>query len=609
MYPNPDQDEEVQPVVESAISSTSTSETTDSSIGREYVLDESVVTHSEASTVLEQTTQIKANEIDSVTESPTSESFEMLEKPDDVDDRDRQDLSDSFVVVEEVGREADELDCEGQGVRIASASIPMRRREPASDDDEDFIAQSPPPLVTRIMDVKYYGEGGVLTDEDDPFRFDSAQEVDGTYEENSVEAEVENEADVEAGKKWIEMQFGVEEPATVTTGGYNYEMEFERGPLEDIKEEDEMGTSSKIGSLGSQKESVGSFGSGSVKESLSSTPEYDVLAGKKYFTRSGEHDDISMSSLQEFESLEHQVALEAAHKRMIGSQDSLNGAPKKRTAGDDISLASLQEFEKMERACVEAERIEIRARVEEALLSEIDEGHESQVSDSDETISGAAMKTIGDSDSDDYDRRMFEIDEIIRQAQSNVERFEGPERRSAGPESFGRGDSLEEVARVPDLDFDTPLSLVTSTDSLDLRSKVPDSMVTSADSLEVKVSPTPQMITSTDSIELQQQLKAPRQADIMTDSIELPTEPSHMVTSSDSLELETTLERGVEAEDEDASLAGRGSLRSGTGSLQDRTKPAALPRRPPPSHDISVDDEPEFDVREHDWRFNLKHSG
>lgn len=38
-------------------------------------------------------------------------------------------------------------------------------------------------------------------------------------------------------------------------------------------------------------------------------------------------------------------------------------------------------------------------------------------------------------------------------------------------------------------------------------------------------------------------------------------------------------------------------------------KPAALPRRPPPSHDISVDDEPEFDVREHDWRFNLKHSG
>ncbi|XP_052123801.1 ankyrin-3 isoform X25 [Frankliniella occidentalis] len=35
---------------------------------------------------------------------------------------------------------------------------------------------------------------------------------------------------------------------------------------------------------------------------------------------------------------------------------------------------------------------------------------------------------------------------------------------------------------------------------------------------------------------------------------------------------------------------------------------SALPRRPPPSHDISVDDEPEFDVREHDWRFNLQHS-
>lgn len=33
------------------------------------------------------------------------------------------------------------------------------------------------------------------------------------------------------------------------------------------------------------------------------------------------------------------------------------------------------------------------------------------------------------------------------------------------------------------------------------------------------------------------------------------------------------------------------------------------PRRPPPSHDISIDDEPEIDVREHDWRFNLQQSG
>ncbi|XP_034240176.1 uncharacterized protein LOC117644674 [Thrips palmi] len=509
------------------------------------------------------------SEMESVTESPTSESFEMLEKPDPVEERSED--ADDFVMIEEVGREVQESDSEGQGVRISSASIPIRKRESMPDEEEEFIAQSPPPLTRRIMDVKYYGEGGVLADEDDPFRFDTGHgPLDESYEENPPEEEFETEADVEAGKKWIEMQFGGEEPAAVTTG-YNYEMDFERGPLEDIKEEDEMGTSSKIGSLGSQKESVGSFGSGSVKESLSSTPEYDVLAGKKYFTRSGEHDDISMSSLQEFESLETQVALDAAHRRMVGSQDSLNGVTKKRVAGDDISLASLADFEKMERACVEAERIEVRARVEEAMLSEIDEGHESQVSDSDETISGAAMKTIGDSDSDDYDKRMFEIDEIIRQAQSNVERFDKPGRVSGGPESFGRGDSLEEVARVPDLEYDAPISLVTSTDSLELRSKCPDSMVTSADSLEVKVSPSPQMLTSTDSIELQQQLKTPLKADIMTDSIELPTDPSHLITSSDSLELETTLERGPEAEDEDASLAGRGSIRSGTGSLYDRS--------------------------------------
>lgn len=508
-------------------------------------------------------------EMESVTDSPTSESFEMLEKPESVEERHED--ADGFVIIEEVGREAHECDSEGQGVRIASASIPIRKRESIPDEEEEFIAQSPPPRTTRITDVKYYGEGGVLADEDDPFRYDSGDgPLDESYEENPPEEEFEGEADVEAGKKWIEMQFGGEEPAAVSSG-YNYEMDFERGPLEDIKEEDEMGTSSKIGSLGSQKESVGSFGSGSVKESLSSTPEYDVLAGKKYFTRSGEHDDISMSSLQEFESLETQIALDAAHKRLIGSQDSLNGVAKKRVAGDDISLASLQDFEKIERACVEAERIEIRARVEEAMLSEIDEGHESQVSDSDETISGAAMKTIGDSDSDDYDKRMFEIDEIIRQAQSNVERFDKPERISGGPQSFGRGDSLEEVARVPDLEYDAPISLVTSTDSLELRNKCPDSMVTSADSLEVKVSPSLQMLGSADSIELQQQLKTHLKSDIMTDSIEIPTDPSHMITSSDSLELETTLERGAEAEDEDASLAGRGSIRSGTGSLYDRS--------------------------------------
>lgn len=566
-YPDLEKDMDQQEV-ESSFSKGGASNTTearaDTNQGKEYVLDDTFTSQSESICLQKSTCEgnSKQKEIDSVLDSPISESFEMLEKPDFTDDR--HDAADEFVIVEEVGREAHENDGEGQGIRIRSANIHIRKRDSPSDEEEEFVAQSPPPPMTRKMDVKYYGEGGVEANEDDPFGFESSHEQSETYDEAAAMGQhIEAEEDFEAGKKWIEMQFGVEDAATVSTP-YNYEMDFERGPLEDIKEEDEMGTSSKIGSLGSQK---GSAGSGSVKESLSSTPEYDVLAGKKYFTRSGDHDDVSMSSLQEFESLEHQIALDAAHKRMIGSQDSLNGVPKKRMPGDDISLASLQEFEKMERVCVEAERIEIRARVEEALLSEIDEGHESQVSDSDETISCAPMKTTGDSDSDDYDKRMFEIDEIIRQAQSNVERFDTPGRRSGGPESFGRGDSFEEVARVPDLDFDTPASLITSTDSLELRNRHSDSMVTSADSLEVKVSP--HMGTSADSIELQYQLRSQQKPDVMTDSIELPTEQSNMITSSDSLELETTLERG--AEDEESSLAGRGSLRSGTGSLQDRS--------------------------------------
>lgn len=57
-----------------------------------------------------------------------------------------------------------------------------------------------------------------------------------------------------------------------------------------------------------------------------------------------------------------------------------------------------------------------------------------------------------------------------------------------------------------------------------------------------------------------------------------------------------------------ASLAGRAGDGDDLGGLVSAA-PRPAPRRPPPTHDISVDDEPEFDVREHDWRFNLQHSG
>ncbi|XP_067131476.1 ankyrin-2-like isoform X17 [Centruroides vittatus] len=151
--------------------------------------------------------------------------------------------------------------------------------------------------------------------------------------------------------------------------------------------------------------------------------DLDVLLGPKLYTKSGEHDDSSMSSLQEFERLEAEIA--TGRKLSQGSVDSLNGRPSISKSGehDDVSMNSLTEFERLERECAEAERIESVAREEAARLSEIEEGHESQASEtSQETLSGPEdMDSI---DSDDYEKRLSEIDEIIRQAQTNVESFQ-----------------------------------------------------------------------------------------------------------------------------------------------------------------------------------------
>ncbi|PSN29192.1 hypothetical protein C0J52_26276 [Blattella germanica] len=518
------------------------------------------------------------------TESPESDSFEMLEKPD---------LTDEYVVIEEVGKEAEEHDTEGKSVQITKKTRVVKKKRETSEEEE--LISSPPAPATRMTELKYYPEPG---EDMGPFPFDSDSPPTAATTKKSVGVrareygfegeEGEYDRDVEAGKKWIEMQFQGDAAAAAAAVGYGYEMEFERGPLEDIKEEeinDFDQSSSKVGSMGSYKGSIGSFGS--VKESLSSTPEYDVLAGRKFFTRSGEHDDVSMSSLQEFEQLERQIALDAARKRSHGSQDSLNGNNKRYNnsrsgQGDDVSLSSLKEFEGLETACIEAAKIETRAKEEEALLSEIEEGHESQVSESEscETMSvGDARGILGGGgesvDSDDYEKRMFEIDEIIRQAQSNVERFIDP--KDDVTESVGRGDSLEEVARVPELDLDQPLYpfatkmsagwreagddvMRTSSDSLESKDKS-SAMHASTDSLDLKTV-ADAMTTSADSIELQMQLSG--RGDVMTDSIELPADSGMMATSTDSLDLGGGPATGVTAmtdsieEEEEMSMLGQG---------------------------------------------------
>ena len=220
----------------------------------------------------------------------------------------------------------------------------------------------------------------------------------------------------------------------------------------------------------------------------------------------------------------------------------------KKAKGDAISIdssVSLREFESLEQACKEAAKIEKKAKEQEEVLSEIEEGHESQ-SESADTLSHDDQRSEDDN-SDDFEERMFEIDEIIKQAQTNVEQFGESE---AGPkpglpetrpdmlpleEIIGRSDSRTESTGVdktatpdsedsleaPDLPATEAAAAVaaaaagqlmqTSVDSLELNKRhvvfEEDVMQTSADSLELNKSggaaaaAAAMMAMSTDSIE------------------------------------------------------------------------------------------------------------
>lgn len=571
--------EEVQVGVDTpqtpASNSSKSSEETDQ--GREYVLDETVTSipeepegvseekvmsesKSEVGTVIEAT--VKEGGSERSTDSPSSDSFEMLEKPDLIDD---------FVVIEEVGKEAQEFDTEGKSVKISR--IPKKTKK-HDEEVEQYLAHSAPTPLTRMTDIKYYPDG-TSSSEELGFDFEDSppqveQKSTGVTTRSTRDYGYEYDRELEANRKWIEQQFQGDQ-AAMMAAGYGYEMEFERGPLEDIKEEDVNDFAAS--SYGSQRES-----GGSVKDSYSSTPEYDVLAGRKYFTRSAEHDDVSMSSLQEFENLEKAMSLEM-RKFHQGSQDSSsNGSFKARyTAsksgqGDDVSGSSLNEFEGLEKACIAAHKIEVKVKEEEELLTHIEEGQESIASESEscETMSGTEKKLVTDTDDDeDYEKRMFEIDEIIRQAQTNVERFSDL-KDVEKTESLGRGDSIEEVAKVPDLDLDTPIVkstikvqwkegddvMITSTDSLDLQAERP-SHHDSTDSLDQKTGGDV-MTASTDSIEFQVQ-KSTRE-NLTTDSIDARGEEKSSMVLSDSLELGAVTSSGnvllSDSIDEDGSRVG-----------------------------------------------------
>ncbi|XP_042859637.1 ankyrin-2-like isoform X23 [Penaeus japonicus] len=397
-------------------------------------------------------------------------------------------------------------------------------------EEERRLSSSPIPIPTQLKAVK-------IDNSNTPSESQASDETE--------DPEETGDPTIEEQRRWLELQFEESDAANYEYQQTGFIEHVYSGPLEDIEEEREDAERRDLSHI-------------TKNSSLSSTPEYDVLAGRKFFTRSGEHDDVSMTSLQEFENLEQQVAVEAiARRASSGSQESLNGKrPESKSGhGDDISVgsfASLQEFERLEKECLIVEQIEKKAQEEAAMLSEIEEGHESQMSESEscETLSEPGRASV---EGEEYDQRLFEIDEIIRQAQDNVEKFDKTKAEYEGVRlqdivsvdgsgsgsshadrtpSVGReegdADSLEE-AQLPELDLDQ-----TGVTSLGSSAKQ-DTMSMSADSIEAAPKHKVPRETSQDSLE-----KADaRSSDPMTtsvDSIEFVCRQDLMTTSTDSIE-------------------------------------------------------------------------
>ena len=447
----------------------------------------------------------------------------------------------------------------------------------------------PAALISRPLGVSYWPPSQELNLEDDGSEpFDKRHLVHSESDDCSEIVCDETEREVEERRKWLDQQFDGSNEHQIDD---NYSYAFNQ-PLDQIEEEDEdVNFDSDMSKL---------------KESLNHSLDFEqIVTNKRQLAIRGERDDdSSMSSLQEFEKLEQDLrnfGSGSESRGSLGSQDSLDvlgnnsisGVPKptqkKKTAisvADDTvsvdSTSSLKDFEHMEEACKEAENIEKKAKEQEDVLSEIEEGHESQYSessDSCETLSEGG-KSDDEATSDAFEQRLFQIDEIIKQAQTNVENFESPMKLS-----FNETLPLEEILAASKSPEEAKLLL--------------ESMSSNSDSLEVQLLPescgkagnamtsSGIMQASIDSLDLKQKVLLPSDAGIMeisTDSIEgnkntksqSKTDPIDSMTfSTDSIEhVPTNGSNGKSCYDSNTMTQSVDSLEGDSGpSTMDSNKP------------------------------------
>lgn len=153
----------------------------------------------------------------------------------------------------------------------------------------------------------------------------------------------------------------------------------------------------------------------SVEDDKQSTPSSDVLHCRRFFPRSG--DTSAASSLQEFERLEADIAAGRLSHSSVDSSEKIFLT--KSGDHDDVSMSSLTEFEKLERECLDNENID--KTTGDIMLSEIEEGLESQCSDILEVLPESLHEG---SDTSEYEKRRLDFEEIIKVAQNNVEKFQ-----------------------------------------------------------------------------------------------------------------------------------------------------------------------------------------
>ena len=437
--------------------------------------------------------------------SPGSDSFEMLEQPE-------LDLSEEFVIVEEVAKEAQEFDQEGKSLSIAPVGKYVRKHD---EDVEKYIIKSAPAAtdagsafqVTQDINFEF---------EDSPPQDDNADNLRG------------NGYPLEGSKRWVEMNLS--DPSNLR---YPYDMD--RGILEDIKEED---TDFEVGSS-----RISSF-----KDSYSSTPDYDVLVRKIH---ARDHDNISMNSLQEFESLEQVISLENRQKTQSSQESLSNGSYPKRhlakngaNSGDDtISLSSLKEFEGLENACIEAHLIEIKAKEEAALL----------LSRSDDSNKSSGSSNGGNKSSPRSSNGASGGGTVTRTSTTTTTIVKGKpmEMRSMEQNMAQEFHKLQQQA-IEMLEDNSISIMEASTDSLEekVSKNIYDkssSQHVSSDSLDnVRSSNVDIMTSSVDSIEMSKEANTGKSSDV--DSIEQNSPIKRRSDSIDSIEMQFAMSQNARIE-------------------------------------------------------------